>query len=334
MKKSFLTCTLKEGMSKFNIVFFKKNQVRRFVLFLLAASFVWFLKNLNETYLRAVPFNLNFENSNHNYQLSNELPTKVNLLVRSSGFRLLSLTLFKPLLVLDVNNAVLSSKGTYFLNESMQLAQFKSQIEEGIEVIGFEAGTPIVANFVKLAQRKMPIRLESDIKTAPNYYLKTVSLETDSVTVLGALSDISVLDIVATEKLMISQLNRSLDTLIPLKDISESGQLNFIPSRAKISIETASFSELSFKLNVKAIGLPAQYRVKFFPSQLSVIVAAPIELLRNISDTDVELYVEYPFEKNQGTNVLTPRINIKNKGIFKAYLAESIGVEYILTNNN
>jgi len=53
-------------MSKFNFVFLNKNQSRRFVLFLLAASFVWFLKNLNETYQKAVQFNLNLENSNQN----------------------------------------------------------------------------------------------------------------------------------------------------------------------------------------------------------------------------------------------------------------------------
>ena len=141
-------------MSKFNFVFLNKNQARRFVLFLLAAFFVWFLKNLNETYLKAVPFNLNFENSNQNYQLSSELSKEVSLLVRSSGFRLLSLTLFKPFLVLNVNDAVLSGKGTYVLNESMQLAQFKLQIGEGIEVIGFETGTPIMANFLKLAEKK------------------------------------------------------------------------------------------------------------------------------------------------------------------------------------
>jgi hypothetical protein len=321
-------------MSKFNFVFLNKNQARRFVLFLFAAFFVWFLKNLNETYLKAVPFNLNFENSNQNYQLSSELSKEVSLLVRSSGFRLLSLTLFKPFLVLNVNDAVLSGKGTYVLNESMQLAQFKLQIGEGIEVIGFETGTPIMANFLKLAEKKIAVNLKSDIKTAPNHYLKAVSLERDSVLVRGALRDISTLNIVATETLVMSQLNKSLDTLMSLKDASESGLLNFFPSHAKVSIEVASFSELSFELNIEARGLPAHYGIKFFPSQLSVVVAAPLEVLKSISETDVVLYVEYPFENNDYLNVLRPKISIKNEGIFKAYLAESIGVEYILTKNN
>ena len=67
---------------------------------------------------------------------------------------------------------------------------------------------------------------------------------------------------------------------------------------------------------------------------MSVVVAAPLEVLKSISETDVVLYVEYPFENNDYLNVLRPKISIKNEGIFKAYLAESIGVEYILTKNN
>ena len=321
-------------MSKFNFVFLNKNQSRRFVLFLLAASFVWFLKNLNETYQKAVPFNLNFENSNQNFQLSNELSKEVSLLVRSSGFRLLSLKLFKPFLVLNVNDAVLTAEGTYILNESMQLAQFKSQIEEGIELIGFGTGTPIAANFLKLAEKKIAINLESEIKTAPNHYLKAVSLDTDSVLVRGALRDISSLSIVATETLVMSELNKSLDTVMSFKDTSESGLLNFFPSHAKVSVEVASFSELSFELNIETIGLPAHYGIKFFPSQLSVVVAAPLEVLKSISETDVVLYVEYPFENKDDLNILRPKISIKNEGVFKAYLAKSTGVEYILTKNN
>jgi len=214
------------------------------------------------------------------------------------------------------------------------LAQFKSQIEEGIEVIGFGTGTPIAANFLKLAEKKIAINLESEIKTAPNHYLKAVSLDTDSVLVRGALRDISSLNIVATETLVMSELNKSLDTVMSFKDTSESGLLNFFPSHAKVSVEVASFSELSFELNIETIGLPAHYGIKFFPSQLSVVVAAPLEVLKSISETDVVLYVEYPFENKDDLNILRPKISIMNEGIFKAYLAKSTGVEYILTKNN
>lgn len=321
-------------MSKRSFLFLNRNQTRRFVLFFLAASFVWFINNLNETHSVVVRFDLKYENEEQKFILPNDLPQELRMTLRASGFKLLSFSMFKPTLKLYTRDAILNDQSKYVLNERILQSQFSNQIGKGIVVDDYHSGDLLAIEFDQLAEKKVPIILKSELQTAPNYYLKSLTLALDSVVVKSAAEKLSSIGYLETENLALMNLNRSLDTVLSLHLAKAEGPLKLFPSSVKASIEVGVFSEKSFTVPVQAKDLPLGYGVKFFPSELTVIVAAPINVLKAVRAEDIALLVSYPFKISNSAAVLKPRIQLSNNSIIKAYLSEDQGVEYVVTKKN
>lgn len=311
--------------------FLKNYQTRRFLLFFFAATFVWFINNLNETYQKNILFPLKFENSNQDLFVGPENPTTVSLYVSGSGFRLLSLHLNRPQLTLGLNAVAHRENQEYYLPENKQLAQFANQLSGQVKVLGFTLETPIKLSLFKLTEKKVKLHLNSSISVAPNKYIYKTTLSKDSVVVRGLKKFVDQVQEAQTTPLLVNALDRSLDTLIGV-DWSGAQAMQFVtPRQVRVGVEVVEFSEIEIEATIVVKGLPPYEKVNFFPNTLMVVLAAPLPVLKRVSQEDFELSINYQELLDANTPLVFPRVKSLNEALFKVYLKDYNGVEFILT---
>jgi len=319
-------------MGIINLNIFKAYQTKRFLLFFSAAAFVWILNNLTDTFEKEIRFKLHYVNPNKDLFISDKNPNEVSLKIKASGYKLLFLAFSKPDLGLNISGVSYDKNMGYLLSENNQLSQFQSQLGVSTAVSGFTANAPIVLSLFKLSEKKVVVRLMAETESKSNFFVVSQTLSQDSVVVRGSIDFLKFINEVETVSLNLSQLDRSIDTVVHL-DWQKFDQKGFVlPEKLGLKIEVSEFSEIVIQSAIKVLNLPDYMKINFFPNSLPVIVAAPLELLKNISSQDIELHINYLDLIKGDKSVYLPSIKSLHEGIFKVKLQNKIGVEYILTS--
>ncbi|MFT7407043.1 MAG: hypothetical protein ACI8YW_000646 [Flavobacteriaceae bacterium] len=318
------------GIINLNII--KAYQTKRFLLFFSAAAFVWMLNNLSDTFEKEISFKLQYVNPNKDLFISDKNPNEVSLKIKASGYKLMSLSLSKPILVLNILGVSYDKNKGYSLSENNQLSQFQSQLGVSVTVTGFKVNAPVVLSLFKLSEKKVVVRLVSETKTKSNFFVVSQTLSQDSVVVRGSSAFLKSINEVETVLLKLSLLDRSIDTVVFL-NWQKFDQKGFVlPEKLSLKIEMSEFSEIVIQSSIKVLNLPDQMKINFFPNSLPVIVAAPLAVLKNISPQDIELHINYLDLIKVDKSVYLPSIKSLNKGVFRVKLQNKLGVEYILTS--
>lgn len=306
----------------------KKYQTRLFLLFFGAASFVWLLNSLNESYTKDVVFKLAYINLDPDFRIHESSDHTVSLRISSSGFKLFALAFSNLELSLDLSDLSTDASGSFMLPKANQLSQFSNQLGSSITLSGFTPNSPLSFDFYKLVKKRLPLRLQADIRAAPNFFISSIEMQPDSVRVWGSGDQLSGIHEVNSESFRVGLLKSNLDTLIHVTAIDS---LTISPARVRLKAEVLSFSEKIFKVSIKAKDLPTSHQVYFFPNQMEVVVAAPIETLKQITESDFELFVPYKQLKDATSEIIQPTIESLHPEIHHLYIKDTIGVEYIIT---
>lgn len=314
------------GLKNFQI--FKKHQSRLFLLFFGAASFVWLLNSLNDTYTKDVLFKISYKNLDKDLSLGQDSVYAVSLRLSSSGFKFFVLAFSNRQLELDLQGLSIDSKGRYFLQERIQLEQFSSQLGNSVQINGFSNNMPVAIKPHKLFKKKLAVHLEGFLHPASNYFVSNSKLYPDSVWVRGSQALLSKVDHVNTLPFKGDLLSVDLDTVLSLK--VDSG-LSLSPSEIKLEATLKEFSEKVFYKAIHVKDAPSAYEIHFFPNKLAVVVAAPVEVLKQITAEDIDLFVSFETLKQGDLEFILPSVQSSNDAIHHLYLKEVTGVEFILT---
>ncbi len=313
-----------------DIQIFKKHQSRLFLLFFGAASFVWLLNSLNDTYTKDVLFKISYTNLDKDLSLGQDSVKEVSLRLSSSGFKLFVLAFSNRQLELDLQGLSIDAQGKYFLKERIQLEQLSGQLGNSVLINGFSNNIPVAINPHKLFKKKVAVHLEGLINPASNYFVSNSKLLPDSVWVRGSQNLLSKIDHVNTLPFRSDLLSVNLDTVLSLK--KEQG-VSFSPSEIKLEATLKEFSEKVFYKAIHVKDAPSAYEIHFFPNKLAVVVAAPVEILKQITAEDFDLFLSFEALKQGDLELVLPSVQSNNVAIHHLYLKEVTGVEYILTKN-
>jgi len=243
----------------------------------------------------------------------------------------MSLALNKPHLKLNLQGVTQLADGDFSLSESKQLSQFQSQLPKGVIVQGFDKDSPISLLLFKLSQKKVKIETIGVLSPAQNYFLLEKKIFPDSVWVRGSTKSLASIEVLATNFFKLDLIKRSLDTLIEIDVEMLPPNVFIAPEQVRLSAKFAEFSERVFKSPIVVNGLPKGYEVHFFPNRLEFIVAAPLEVLKELTAADFVLNVNFEdlFKTEEG--FVVPEILYNNSLIYKTHLKSNAGVEFILS---
>ncbi|HEX9951787.1 MAG TPA: YbbR-like domain-containing protein, partial [Rubricoccaceae bacterium] len=175
---------------------------------LVLAVGLWFTFGLRETYVVTVPVELRVVGVPAGQALRAAPPAAARATFRGEGWRLMLLARSTPVVPIDADAAAVD----------LERAVLASGLSANLTLQGVRPKTARLS-LERLARRRVPVRLVSDIRTAPSYgLLRPPRLLPDSVEVTGAASLVEGLTSWPTVRLVLDGLQAPTTRTVALAD--------------------------------------------------------------------------------------------------------------------
>lgn len=277
-----------------------------FLFFLMLSTAFWLFQTLNETYEQDFSIPVKLKNVPENVVITTELPKTVQLRLRDKGVALLNYSYgkdFSPV-VIDYNNYANSNGHVRILSGDV-LKQVVSSLAPGTQVVSLRPDT--LEFFYNFGLRKrVPVRVQGDIRTGHIYHLSDIRLSQDSVTVYASKS---LLDTITGAYLRPIHLRNMTDTTVITTNIQPIKGAKFEPSEITISLFVDRLVEKTVSVPIQWVNFPATKTLRTFPSKVNVTFQVGMGMYRQITADNFVLVVNYEeLLENTGN---TCRISLK-----------------------
>jgi hypothetical protein len=243
---------------------------RRVLLFsscLIAALLIWLLNTLGKTYKFTVAVPVVFENIPPGKTVVIKDRREIKLMIEGTGWHFLrsKISMFDEPIKVDLRND--SEKRV--VNLDKQLLKLNEQIPVKVKIINIDPAQ-LSFEFEKKANKKIPVKLMSNITFDHNYYFDgKITLMPDSIVITGPSEIVNRISEWQTEVANFSDLNYTVVRDVKLID---NDHLNITLSAKKImvAIPVEKYTEGEKVVPVRLKGLLSLSPIRMFPSVCTV----------------------------------------------------------------
>lgn len=196
------------------------------------------------------------------------MPESLSLDVKASGLRLVLILLNKPFkpLEIDFNNLKSVNRDQNYILSASHL-NFKSVFNFETHVKHISPDTLYFSEKTGY-QKNVPVKIPLYIKCKEGYGYKKPIITPSFVTIWGDTSTIDKIDTIYTQELSLSNLNKSINTVLEL--LKPDPRVHTSSGEVNIAIEVDKLLEQSIRVPVKDIHHSYQRQVTIFPSQVKI----------------------------------------------------------------
>ncbi|HEX8298483.1 MAG TPA: hypothetical protein VF594_04915 [Rubricoccaceae bacterium] len=213
---------------------------------LVLAIGLWFTFGLRETYVVTVPVALRIVGVPAGFALSEPPPSSARATFRGEGWRLMLLARTTAVVSIDADAPAVD----------LERAVLASGLSANLTLQGVRPKTARLA-LDREARRRVPVRLVSDIRTAPSYgLLRAPRLLPDSVEVVGAASLLDRLTSWPTVALVLDDIQTPTTRTVALADPFQ-GLLTPSVRSTTVQVPIAEFTGGERLLEVRVVNVPA-----------------------------------------------------------------------------
>ncbi|MBN2598554.1 YbbR-like domain-containing protein [Labilibaculum sp.] len=279
-----------------------------YVFFVGIATIFWFLNALNKEYTTEVNYPVRYINLPQNKVLTNKLPGQFSLKVNAKGFDLIRYELSSAFLSnpFDVgfytdNRLKNSTLQSLSLATSQIMNRFEKDLSSSIKLISISPDT-IRFEFSPIVEKKVPIKSNVSSSFEQQYMLDgEISLEYDSMVVKGPNSILDSIYFVETEKLILTNLNKTVKKNVSLKQIEG---LEFDQRKIEITVPVEQFTEEKVTVPIKVNNLPDSLLLRLFPGDVTVSYFVGFKKHDKVSVDLFDVRVDYNHTSDEGSNKL------------------------------
>jgi YbbR domain-containing protein len=247
-----------------------------FIICLLFSTLFWLLTVFSKEYTTEISFNACFLNLPADKILIKDLPSKIDIKIKASGFALLGVQYSAKYdtLFIDASNVrkYLTDKRTneiYYLLLNNQLSLMAEQLGGSMKV---EKIFPDTVTFVfdQKSQKIVPVKLNLSYNFAKQYQLNgKVKIIPSNIIIKGPKSILDEIDFLETKSHIINNIESTKRHIIPLESKDKIGVDYGLKSIvAEIPVEKYTEAEMMLPISIKNV--PFGYVVKTFPSKVKV----------------------------------------------------------------
>lgn len=140
-------------------------------------------------------------------------------------------------------------------------------------------------------QKKVPVRLISDLQFAQGFQLKeSIQLSPDSIQISGPVSYLDTIRYWPTDSLNLVNFNSALDASISLKSPKQVAEIE--PSTVNIKIAAEQYTQNSIFVPIAVKNLPDS-TLRIFPKNISVNYIVGISQFNQVTSDDFNLIVDF-----------------------------------------
>lgn len=303
-----------------------------FFFFLLLSVLFWFLTAMNQEYDTDISYPVRYIRYPEKKVLVNDIPDRLELSVHAGGYTLLRYRLRSRLnpIIFDVNsfslNRVIGDPSTLYILTGIAKDDIVKQLRSEFEILSISPDT-IFFQFGDKVSKKVPVEPDLEISFEKQYMqVGPYLVEPDSVTISGPESIIDTIKVVATEPVIMSDLNRSFDMELEMKP---QHKVEYDPLEVWIQVPIEKFTEASLKVQIEVINMPDSLLLRPFPPAVTVNCQIGLSAYETLNEHLFRAVIDYAEVGNMLGNKLKVQI-IKMPVYIQSVNFTPKSVEYIV----
>ncbi|MEE2700078.1 MAG: hypothetical protein VYD71_01785 [Bacteroidota bacterium] len=227
---------------------------------------------MSKQYQTTLIIPVEYTNLPESKQLINNPEKSISLRVRSPGFYLLSNNLFKskalkiPANALSESSAKDYTQQYWVVNKNHQ--QLYKLLSSDIKIISVFPDT-LFLRFQQKQSKKVPVIFNGDLDFSAQYRLKDkAKIYPDSIIIFGTEEKLVQTSFVETEHMVFDDLQKGVNEEIGLNKIDF---ISYSHQKVQLSFEVEKYTEKIVEVPIKAIKLPKDCKIKFYPPRVVLI---------------------------------------------------------------
>ena len=240
-----------------------------FLFFFLVSTAFWLLQSLNETFDVEIKVPLKLEHVPEDVVVTSDLPSELTVKVRDKGTVLV--------------------RYIYGADVSHVQKKIQSRLVASTNIVSIRPDT-LEFFFNRGARKKVPVELAGTIETSPEYYLKGVDFEPDSVEVLAPLS---ILDTISQAFIVPVHLSDLASNAKIQRTLHRVRGAKFIPEQVDMMVQVDLYTEKTVEVPIIGVNFPGSKDLRTFPSKVDVTFRIGMSRFKDITADDFVLAVTY-----------------------------------------
>lgn len=296
----------------------------------IAISF-WLLIALSHDYPATISFPVKYVNLPDRKVVLNELPEKVAITLRTSGFRILSYEFSSKRSPIEIDVASkLGGRGgradALAIPTRIFQPDFTRQLGTQVTLQSYEPDS-IVFYFSDQQTVRLPVIVPLTLSTAKQYDTTgPLTLTPDSVNVTGPPSVIRSLKGITTAPLELRELKSTFTRKLPLQ---QNRLLTFSDTLILVRLPVEELTEARLSVPLRTMNTPVGYILKTFPEEVELRLQVPLSKYRDVGAEDFDVVIDGSKLLLEKPQRLPVRI-MDAPGWARAVLSDPAQVDYIL----
>lgn len=309
--------------------FIKSKKINIFLLFLTLSFIILVLTKLSKNYTNTITFTINKVNIPEEHIVLSDTNQKLNITIKTYGFKLLKYYFKKPSITIDFLNDVDKKDAVYTWEKSKGYSKLHSQFDKNIELVNI---TPSVLSFRYdvNAIKMVPVNLNSTIKFSPGYdLLGDYLLQPDSIQLIGPKMLVSGIEFMETDTIIFNQIKSDILKTVSLKLPENSEDIKFSNTNVLVTGTVVKYTEGVLNIPVMVKNIPESIKIKYFPKVVGVTFYTSLSDFNSITTKDFK--VECDFSTITSDNsFLSPEIIQKPEAVKNVRIKQK-RIEFIIT---
>ncbi|WP_422090655.1 CdaR family protein [Tenacibaculum ovolyticum] len=278
------------------------NIPKTFFGFLTASILFWLLINLSKEYTTQINFDLVYTNLPIKKTIIETPIKQIPLLVKGSGFNLISTSISNNLIELDLEK-INKKRGIkyYFLTKKLH-SEIKEQLKSGIKLTEIKTDT-IPLKIGTLSSKKVPLKTDLNITFQLGHdFSKSTSVKPDSVLISGEESLLKNITFLKLDKINLKNISESskiITNILKPKDI----KTNITSAEVSISVDKFTEGEIEVPVLVKN----APKGLNIYPKKVKIIYKIGLKNFNKINENSFKIECDYNKVKNSEVSYLIPK---------------------------
>ncbi len=289
-----------------------KNKIpKAFIISLAFAFLFWSLIKLSKEYKTIISFTVDYINIPQDKLIQKTPLDKIEIQIKGTGFRLLTLNFKRKTIHLDARNLRKKKQSEYYFLIKNQTRAIQNQIT-GNYVVDHILKDTIYLNLGTLISKKVPVINNLDFEYKLGFNLvNNIKLTPDSIVVFGPESQINSLKSMQLEDIILKDISKDIYKIATIKRPELLDKINYRTKKVTITGKVDRFTEGTIKLPFHIINLPDSISVNTFTKTIDAVYQVALSDFNKVDKNSFEITCDYKHSSINNLNYLIPRVSSK-----------------------
>ena len=284
---------------------------KTFISFLLLSLLIWLLITFSKEYSTTVAFPVKYTELPQNRLLQKEPIKELDILVKGSGFKILTNKFNTNSILLNIDNLGKKSNSKYFFLPVNQKVSIQKQLLSGLQIEQILKDT-INLEIGVLTSKKVPVIPNLKIKYHVGYDAsKELIIEPDSILISGTEELIKNIKSLKTSFLELEDVKGDFNETVSILKPENSENINFNKKTVLIKGSVEKYTEGSFQIPFIVTNLPSEIQINTLAKTVEIVYIVGLSDFNKIESNSFRVECNYLDSKENNLGYLIPKIVTK-----------------------